>query len=309
MNTVFIAGSISISRLHEKVKSRIEKIVASDLDIVVGDADGADTSIQQCLVEYGAKRVTVFCSGDRPRNNLAEWPVTHIHPKAPPGSRAFYTAKDIEMAHASNYGLMVWDCKSTGTLSNVIQLIKEDKKSVVFVNKNKDFVTVADEEGLNYLLTFMSDHARTKAEEKIGLSSKIADISQKQFTLDVNDSELEQKSKKNAPHMAPRPYHETTSKRVVSGGEKSIANATNPVDGDSACAQNMKLRVILITAIERRVKAKGWTQAEAARLLGVTQPRVSDLLRHEVGVFGLDTLINMAAAAGLNIEMRVSDAV
>ncbi|MCF1479152.1 XRE family transcriptional regulator [Agrobacterium vitis] len=42
---------------------------------------------------------------------------------------------------------------------------------------------------------------------------------------------------------------------------------------------------------------------------GVTQPRVSDLLRHEVGVFGLDTLINMAAAAGLNVEMRVSDAV
>ncbi|WP_234823937.1 helix-turn-helix domain-containing protein [Agrobacterium vitis] len=71
----------------------------------------------------------------------------------------------------------------------------------------------------------------------------------------------------------------------------------------------MKLRVILITAIGSRVKAKGWTQAEAARLLGVTQPRVSDLLRHEVGVFGLDTLINMAAAAGLNVEMRVSDAV
>ncbi|MER9641574.1 helix-turn-helix transcriptional regulator [Mesorhizobium sp. M0239] len=280
MTTVFIAGSIAISRLHEKVKARIEKIVASDLDIVVGDADGADSSIQECLLAYGAKRVKVYCSGDRPRNNLADWPINNVYSKATPGSRAFYTAKDLEMAHASNYGLMIWDCKSTGTLSNVVELIREEKKSVVFVNKNKEFITVSNVDGLNHLLSFMSDHARAKAEEKIGLSSKIAAISPQQFSLAMEENQSNQK-----PDIAVTPAVE---------------------DADLARTANMKLRSTLMEAIEKHVKAQGWTQAEAARKLGVTQPRISDLLRHKTGVFGLDSLVNMVAAAGLHIEVRVA---
>jgi hypothetical protein len=56
MTTVFIAGSISISRLDEKVQERINKIVSSDFNVVVGDADGADTSIQHCLHDYERAR-------------------------------------------------------------------------------------------------------------------------------------------------------------------------------------------------------------------------------------------------------------
>jgi predicted XRE-type DNA-binding protein len=50
------------------------------------------------------------------------------------------------------------------------------------------------------------------------------------------------------------------------------------------------------------------TQAEAARQLGVTQPRVSDLMRGKINLFGLDALVNMATAAGLRIEMQVLEA-
>lgn len=286
MTTVFIAGSIAISKLHDKVKARIENIVASNLDIVVGDADGADTSIQECLRAFGAKRVTVYCSGDRPRNNLAEWSVNNIYPKAPPKSRAFFTAKDLEMAHASDYGLMVWDSKSTGTLSNVIELIKENKKSVVFINKQQEFVTVSDVNGLKHLTTFMSDYARLKAEEKIGLSSKIQGITHKQYSLGMEEEESE----------AAVPIT-----KAISSSNTQQDTSTHP--------ENMKLRTTLIVAIEDYVKAQGWTQAEAARRLGVTQPRISDLLRHKVNVFGLDSLVNMVAATGMHIEMSVSDPV
>jgi hypothetical protein len=185
MTTVFIAGSISITRLHDKVKHRIANIAASDLDVVVGDADGADTSIQKCLSDCAAKRVTVFCSGDKPRNNVADWPVKNVYPDAAPGSRAFFTAKDLDMARASDVGLMVWDSKSTGTLSNVIELMSADKKAVVFVNKSKEFVNVSDLTSLEYLLDFMSDHARIKADDKIGLRARIQKLSQKQFTLAI----------------------------------------------------------------------------------------------------------------------------
>ncbi|MEB2854099.1 XRE family transcriptional regulator [Pseudomonas atacamensis] len=283
MTTVFIAGSIAISRLDDKVKARIENIVASDLDIVVGDADGADTSIQECLREFGAKRVTVYCSGDHPRNNLAQWPVANIYPNSKPGSRAFFTAKDLEMARTSNYGLMIWDCKSTGTLSNVIELIKENKKSVVFINKNKEFLNISNPDDLNHLVAFMSEFARSKAEQKIGLSSKIHGLAQEQYSLIV-DSDLNDKE----------PTDDSSS-------------TTNDFSEASVITENMKLREKLITAIENHVKSQGWTQAEAAIRLGVTQPRISDLLRHKTNVFGLDSLVNMVSATGMHIEMRIAE--
>ena len=94
--------------------------------------------------------------------------------------RAFFTAKDIEMAQDADYGLMIWDSKSTGTLSNVMELLAQEKKSVVFVNKVKSFVNVASVADLHDLLTHMSDHARQKAETKSKLSKRVAALGQMQ---------------------------------------------------------------------------------------------------------------------------------
>ncbi len=59
MTTVFIAGSIKIKQLDRKFKERIDKIIASGFDVVVGDADGADTAIQTTLFEQGSSHTTV----------------------------------------------------------------------------------------------------------------------------------------------------------------------------------------------------------------------------------------------------------
>lgn len=170
---IFIAGSMNIKHLDPKVKERIDKIVASNLDVVVGDADGADTSVQTHLFNAGASNVTVFCSGSEPRNNIGEWPVVCVQSKFAAGSRAYFTAKDLRMAEVADYGLMIWDAKSTGTLSNVIELLVRKKKSVVLVNKAKTFVNVGDVGQLEELLGFMSENARRKADEKIGLMGRI----------------------------------------------------------------------------------------------------------------------------------------
>ena len=50
------------------------------------------------------------------------------------------------------------------------------------------------------------------------------------------------------------------------------------------------------------------SQTQAAKLFGVTQPRISDLMRGKINLFGLDALVNMATAAGLHVEMRVREA-
>jgi hypothetical protein len=183
MVKVFVAGSMNIKHLDRKVKERLDSIIDKGFEVVVGDADGADTSIQQHLFAHGVSRATVYCSGERPRNNIGAWHVHHVATTHAEGSRAFFTAKDLHMAEAADYGLMIWDAKSTGTLSNVIELLARSKKSVVFVNKEKAFKNVGSVADLESLVGVMSAGARLKAEEKIKLSDRIAALKQAQQPL------------------------------------------------------------------------------------------------------------------------------
>ena len=183
MTTVFIAGSIKIKQLDRKFKERIDKIIASGFDLVVGDADGADTAIQTYLFEQGSSHTTVYCSGPRPRNNVGKWPIHSVTTDLAPGSRGYFTAKDLALAEAADYGLMMWDATSTGTLSNVIELLGRKKKSAVFVNKSKEFMTVGDVAQLQALVARMSEHARHKADEKLNLHKKIEALSHEQLPM------------------------------------------------------------------------------------------------------------------------------
>lgn len=71
-------------------------------------------------------------------------------------------------------------------------------------------------------------------------------------------------------------------------------------------AENMKLRATLMLALKEHIANAGLSQAQAAKLFGITQPRVSDLMRGKINLFGIDALVNMVAAAGLHVEMRIS---
>lgn len=86
-----------------------------------------------------------------------------------------------------------------------------------------------------------------------------------------------------------------------------FSNVWDAIEDTQEEAENMKLRSALMTALKQHITRVKMSQAEAAKLFGVTQPRVSDLMRGKVNVFGLDALVNMAAAAGLHIEMRVRE--
>jgi len=70
-------------------------------------------------------------------------------------------------------------------------------------------------------------------------------------------------------------------------------------------AANLKARADLLTAIRDCVKGWGVPEGQAAGLLGITRPRLNDLTRGKLDKFSLDALVNIAAAARLNIEIRV----
>lgn len=90
--------------------------------------------------------------------------------------------------------------------------------------------------------------------------------------------------------------------------DESFASVWDAIADTPAEAENMRLRSALMMALERHIKVQGWSQADAARRLGVTQPRVSDLMRGKIDLFSLDTLVNMVTAAGLHVDMQVSAA-
>ena len=87
-----------------------------------------------------------------------------------------------------------------------------------------------------------------------------------------------------------------------------FASVWDAIEDTPEEAENMKVRSTLMMALKNHLTRTGMNQAEAAKLFGVTQPRVSDLMRGKINLFGLDALVNMAAAAGLHIEIKVLEA-
>ncbi len=87
-----------------------------------------------------------------------------------------------------------------------------------------------------------------------------------------------------------------------------FASVWDAIEDTPEEAENMKLRSALMMALKEHLTRASVSQAEAAKLLGVTQPRVSDLMRGKINLFGLDALVNMAVACGLHVEMRVLQA-
>lgn len=183
MTTVFVAGSITIKKLDPLIVERLKKIVDQNFNVVVGDATGVDSSVQQELLQMGCSAATVFSSSSKPRNNLGAWPVNVVHTDHAPGTRAFFTAKDIKMAETADYGLMVWDTKSPGTLSNVLELLARNKNSVVFINKAKEFIVIKEPSDIDKLISCMSASALEKVEEKIKLTERLARLKNQQMSF------------------------------------------------------------------------------------------------------------------------------
>jgi hypothetical protein len=141
-STVFVAGSRQISRLPTEVKARLDTMIEKGFQILVGDANGADKAVQRYFADKAYPNVLVHCMKDHCRNNVGNWPTRQV--AAPRGAKGFdyYSLKDRAMAEAAEYGLMLWDGKSKGTINNILVLSQRNKPVVVYVAPSKHFQTV-----------------------------------------------------------------------------------------------------------------------------------------------------------------------
>jgi hypothetical protein len=131
---VFVSGSISISKLPNSAVKKIDNIIHRNFTVLVGDANGVDLQVQKYLFRKKYNNVIVYFVGTKIRNNIGKWKVEEINNVDNKKGRELYTLKDIAMAKDADYGLMIWDGLSLGTLNN----IKEMK------NRNKRFYVVLD---------------------------------------------------------------------------------------------------------------------------------------------------------------------
>ena len=94
--------------------------------------------------------------------------------------------------------------------------------------------------------------------------------------------------------------------RIMKKAKQQVfANVWDAIAESPQEAVNLKLRSELMDQIEALIRKNGWTQAEAARRCGVSQPRINDLLRGRISRFSLDALVNMLTDAGLEVDFRI----
>jgi predicted XRE-type DNA-binding protein len=92
----------------------------------------------------------------------------------------------------------------------------------------------------------------------------------------------------------------------MSNDSKTFADVFDALADTPHEAANLRARADLMDALSALIAREGWTQSEAARRCGVTQPRMNDMLRGRISRFSLDALVNMAAGCGHEVRIELA---
>ena len=174
--TVFLSGSRNLNRLNDGIRARLEIITSKQFDIVVGDANGADKAFQSYLAMIKYRQVTVFCAGNVCRNNLGSWEQKNIDVDLRFKGRDFYAEKDKAMAAVADYGFVLWDGKSTGSISNVLELMKVNKPVKIYFAPDKTFHALEKAEDVERLIERCDARDYRSMNEKIHISRQLRDL-------------------------------------------------------------------------------------------------------------------------------------
>lgn len=166
MNTIFIGGSREVTRLPKDVQARLDEIIRKNHHVILGDANGADKAVQKYLSDNKFKNVTLFCSGDQPRNNVGHWPIQAVTADSKSKDYHFFAAKDREMARRADFGLMIWDGKSPGTLLNLVRLLQGGKIAVLYNAAQKQTVNIKTAAQLREFYRACKDTIRADIEKR-----------------------------------------------------------------------------------------------------------------------------------------------
>ena len=106
--------------------------------------------------------------------------------------------------------------------------------------------------------------------------------------------------------LAAKRYREAVEEQVMAKRQQGVSdNVFEQLGFKPEEALNLRIRSEMMNALIAEIEKKGLTQAQAATLLGVSEPRISDLMRGKLHLFSIDTLVALLSASGLRVEMKV----
>lgn len=142
MNKVFISGSISIKELPKQVIGSIQTIISRNMTILVGDAPGIDSLVQNFCNKNNYLNVIVYTITSIPRYKAnQEFQEKRISVNQDTKSiRKRQTYKDEAMSEDSNYSLVIWDGSSKGSYANIIRALKSKKLVKIYYQETNDYI-------------------------------------------------------------------------------------------------------------------------------------------------------------------------
>lgn len=167
MTTVFLSGSRAVSRLPQEVIMRLDNIVQNGFSVVTGDANGADKAFQKYLANHEYKDVKIFYVGSAPRNNVGNWNTEQVEVPSGLKGRDFYTQKDKFMAGVADYGMVLWDGKSSGSAQNMIWLEESGKCCLVFYAPIKKFFKLSNRQDFLKLMDMINPADLKEIQRKV----------------------------------------------------------------------------------------------------------------------------------------------
>lgn len=172
---VFVAGPRAILVLNADVRDRLDSVISQSYTFLVGDSNGVDKAVQRHLAEKQYKNVIVYFSGKMARNNLGNWTVKSVEVADGVKGFDFYAAKDMEMAKDADYGFMIWNGKSKGTLNDLINLIDLGKKSLLYFVPHKKFYQISEQSHVEKVLS-VCEHDIQEMSKKLGKHETLQQI-------------------------------------------------------------------------------------------------------------------------------------
>lgn len=185
MTIVFLSGSRHISRLNRDVRSRLDNMMHNGLNVITGDANGADKAMQTYLHSASYRDITIYFVGEKPRNNVGDWAVEKVPAERNLKGRDFFAQKDKAMSQIADFGFVLWDGKSPGSVQNMLWLTSQKKKVIVFLNPLGKFVKLYSRDDLRALLLFIDKNDLNDIERKIDVRSLISEYENEQWMMDV----------------------------------------------------------------------------------------------------------------------------
>jgi hypothetical protein len=178
MSKVFFGGSRNLGRLNPALRTRLRNLITNKHTVLVGDANGVDKAVQSFFAEEGYKNVVVYCMDGECRNNVGNWEIKSVDSGGRKKDFSYYAMKDAQASLDADYGFMIWDGESKGTLNNVLNLIQQGKSALVYRSPSREFIQIRSTGDIVSLVASCPSDVVDYLNKKIKLEKRVAASSQ-----------------------------------------------------------------------------------------------------------------------------------